>query len=375
MASRPKKMKHYLHFKPIITLILLGVLFLCYLAIAYNLKPAKIGSSAIDSIASSLNLHKPFYIVIIDAGSTGSRLLVFTFHTSILDRDLILDNELYEEIAPGLSSFADKPKEGVKTVIKLVEKAKSIIPELTWANTPISMKATAGLRLIEKDKADVLIEECRNYFSRSGFLMSKNSVSIMEGFDEGIFAWFTVNFLIGRLSTHNIDNTVAVLDLGGGSTQITYAPNEQDLKALDKHVYNIKAFNNNMSIYTHSHLGMGLMAARKAILTYDMDLDQFDKMSIIEVRSECINPIISKDWHYGGLDFLVKGPANGSHKTVKTLNYAGADEYRPVVRFLECTKIIKKFTDTIKERPIGLNKHEIYSVSYYFDRATEVITN
>lgn len=41
--------------------------------------------------------------------------------------------------------------------------------------------------------------------------------------DEGLFAWYTVNFLMGKL--HNISESFAALDLGGGSTQVTFSTN------------------------------------------------------------------------------------------------------------------------------------------------------
>jgi len=34
-------------------------------------------------------------------------------------------------------------------------------------------------------------------FKASPFLTNENSVSIMDGSDEGLFSWFTVNFLLG----------------------------------------------------------------------------------------------------------------------------------------------------------------------------------
>jgi ectonucleoside triphosphate diphosphohydrolase 5/6 len=63
----------------------------------------------------------------------------------------------------------------------------------------------------------------------------------MDGIDEGLFSWFTINFLLGiahllhiTFSKFNLNifadrlndphNTFATLDLGGGSTQITFAP-------------------------------------------------------------------------------------------------------------------------------------------------------
>lgn len=368
MAPRAKETNR----KYIIIITVLGGLFLGYIAIANDLKPVRMGSSALDSLAYSFNLHKPFYVVIVDAGSTGSRLLAFTFHYGLLDGKLILDSELYTQTKPGLSSFADNPTKAAESLARLLAKAKAVIPQSEWSNTPLTMKATAGLRLLPKEKAEGILGECKKLFDESGFFVNKNSVSIMEGTDEGIFAWFTLNFLFDRLNSHATENTFAALDLGGGSTQVTFAPNDSDFSRLEKHVYAINAFGQNMSIYTHSYLGMGLMAARKEILTYGMDKEKLKTQNAVEIHSECINPIISKEWHYAGQNYLVKGPLKPSHVIVKTQNYAGTDEDRPIVRFAECEKIISDYVSTIDSKPIGLKKHEVCAFSYYFDRATEV---
>lgn len=354
-------------------LMLLGTLFLGYIAIANDLKPMRIGSKAIDKLAFSFNLQKSFYVVVIDAGSTGSRVLAFSFHESIVNGNLILDNELYSEIKPGLSSFADNPKDAAKSLTTLLNKAKTVIPQSEWSRTLLTMKATAGLRLLPEDKANNILEECRKLFRMSGFQIAKNSISIMEGTDEGIFSWFTVNFLLDRFNSIGSQTTVAALDLGGGSTQITFQPNSDQAKQLEKHVYSINVLNHNMSLYTHSYLGMGLMAARNTILTYDMNLQETADLKLpIEIHSECINPIVSTEWSYSGRDYIVKGPINGTYKLIKTQNFAGGDENKPIVRFSECSKIIEKYVNTLTDKPIGLKDHEIYAFSYYFERATEV---
>ena len=43
------------------------------------------------------------YAVVLDAGSTGSRVLGFTFYHSPATRNLVLEDELWHEIKPGLS--------------------------------------------------------------------------------------------------------------------------------------------------------------------------------------------------------------------------------------------------------------------------------
>ncbi|XP_020280514.1 ectonucleoside triphosphate diphosphohydrolase 5 isoform X2 [Pseudomyrmex gracilis] len=372
LASRQKKTASQPGRKYFTVMMVLGVLFLGYIAIANDLKPIRIGSKAIDTLAFSFNLQKPFYVVVIDAGSTGSRVLAFSFHESILNGNLILDDELFSEIKPGLSSFADTPRDAANSLTTLLNKAKTVIPQSEWPRTLLTMKATAGLRLLPEHKANNILEECRKLFQTSGFQVAKNSISIMEGTDEGIFSWFTVNFLLDRFNSLSSQTTVAALDLGGGSTQVTFQPDSVQAKKLEKHVYSINVFNHNMSLYTHSYLGMGLMAARKAILTYNVNTENTDSKLPIEIHSECINPIVSTEWSYGGRNYIVKGPINGTYKLVKTQNFAGGDENKPVVRFSECLKIIEKYVSTLTEKPIGLKDHEIYAFSYYFERATEV---
>lgn len=60
------------------------------------------------------------------------------------------------------------------------------------------MKATAGLRLLPEKNADAILNEAKKLFTSSGFHVTDNSVSIMDGVDEGLFSWFTVNFLLGK---------------------------------------------------------------------------------------------------------------------------------------------------------------------------------
>ena len=46
----------------------------------------------------------------IDAGSTGSRVLGFSFHRSIIDNSLQLDEELWRQVKPGLSFYHEQPE-------------------------------------------------------------------------------------------------------------------------------------------------------------------------------------------------------------------------------------------------------------------------
>lgn len=312
---------------------------------------------AADQIAKSFGYHEPVYAVVIDAGSTGSRVLAFSFHKAYLDGRLMLDDELFVETKPGLSAFHKEPEQGAKSINMLLEKAKQRIPEKYWSQTPLVLKATAGLRLLPSHHAEDLLDAVKTLFKKSPFMTNEHSVSIMDGVDEGIFSWFTVNFLLDRLSA-NSDRTVAALDLGGGSTQVTFAPTTPSTLKQTEYIHSVKAVRGVIPVYTHSYLGLGLMAARKEILTYNHE--KTDK----NLTSLCVNPFINdKKFHYAGVDYLVSGDD-------RYANVRGDSD--PVVNFEDCSEIITNYVFS-KVVPLQeLHTKEINAFSYYFDRAAEV---
>ncbi|XP_077288291.1 ectonucleoside triphosphate diphosphohydrolase NTPase isoform X2 [Arctopsyche grandis] len=317
----------------------------------------------VDHIASRLGYYEPVYAVVIDAGSTGSRVLAYTFHKTYLGGQLILEDELFKEIKPGLSSYVDNPNKGAESIMSLLDIARTVIPEEYRAETPILLRATAGLRLLDPTAADKLLDVVRQAINRSGFKVSRDSVDIMDGSDEGICSWFTVNFLQGKLSD---DMTSAALDLGGGSTQITYEPHGSKAPSP---IITLPGPSRNISLYTYSYLNLGLMAARRGVLLTEND----EKAS--NVLSECINPLIKNNkWRYANTDYFVSGPQkNILYKEVKE-TASSVSERVPVVRLERCRGLISGMVKKLlpsAPNPSRLSDHHINAFSYYFDRAAE----
>lgn len=88
--------------------------------------------------------------------------------------------------------------------MSLLDIARTVIPEEYRAETPILLRATAGLRLLDPTAADKLLDVVRQAINKSGFKVSLDSVDIMDGSDEGICSWFTVNFLQGTLQVQTL---------------------------------------------------------------------------------------------------------------------------------------------------------------------------
>nr|XP_012597226.1 ectonucleoside triphosphate diphosphohydrolase 5 isoform X4 [Microcebus murinus] len=200
------------------------------------------------------------YGIMFDAGSTGTRIHVYTFVQKTPGQLPILEGEIFDSVKPGLSAFVDQPK------------------------------------------------QVKEIFRKSPFLVPKDSVSIMDGSYEGILAWVTVNFLTGQLHGHS-QETVGTLDLGGASTQITFLP--QFKKTLEQtprgYLTSFEMFNSTYKLYTHSYLGFGLKAARLATLgaleTQGIDGHTF--------RSACLPRWLEAEWIFGGVKYQYGGNQEG----------------------------------------------------------------
>uniref|UniRef100_A0A671UD36 nucleoside diphosphate phosphatase n=1 Tax=Sparus aurata TaxID=8175 RepID=A0A671UD36_SPAAU len=296
--------------------------------------------------SSPVNLTRVFYGVMFDAGSTGSRIHIYKFIQKDPVELPVLDNELYHAVKPGLSAYKDNPEEGGNTIRQLLKIAKKTVPEEEWHRTPVVLKATAGLRLLPEDKAHALLKEVRDVFDESPFFVPDNSVSIMNGANEGVLAWVTVNFLTGHLYS-NTRKTVGILDLGGGSTQITFLPKSKKTiqSAPSSYIAKFNLFNHTYQLYTHSYLGNGLYAARLATLGA-LGADVF--------TSSCLPKKFREDVTFGGTTYKVSGIPDG---------YAG---YK--LCYYEVMKVIKG----IVHQPYEVKGSSVfYAFSYYFDRAVE----
>lgn len=311
-------------------------------------------SPILERIASKLGYDKTQYAVIIDAGSTGSRVLAYKFHRSLIDNKLVLDEEIFRERKPGLSSFADNPLKGAHSIKLLLDEAKAFVPSNKWTDTPLVLKATAGLRLLPQSKAENILNAVRDLFIKSAFSVDGHAVEIMDGTDEGIFSWFTVNFLLGRLSK---TNQAAALDLGGGSTQATFAPTDpEQIPIYEKYVHAVNTLNREVNVFTHSYLGLGLMAARHAVFTKGYS----EQDTVVETG--CVNPIINnRTWIYANVEYKISGKDNPK-----------STQENPVVDFEVCLDAVKsKVIPLVKPKPFTLKQHTIAAFSYYFERAIE----
>ncbi|GAA6062555.1 hypothetical protein JCM10212_004116 [Sporobolomyces blumeae] len=214
------------------------------------------------------------YALMIDAGSTGSRLHLYTFSHCDPDPAALpkLEDEGFYTTKPGLSDYAGRPKDAAESLRGLMDHAIAGIPKEERACTPIAVKATAGLRLLGQKRSDEILNEIERWLKEEWpFSVVQDGVVVMDGRDEGVYAWITINFLLGLIGPNQPASagSAAVMDLGGASTQIVFEPifdpTSHSSLAPGDHVYDLEFAGDDHVLYQHSHLGYGLMQARRAV--------------------------------------------------------------------------------------------------------------
>ncbi|XP_033931609.1 ectonucleoside triphosphate diphosphohydrolase 5-like isoform X2 [Pseudochaenichthys georgianus] len=339
-----------------------GSLLLLLLLSVVHLSPAKVRISLLDlthsmggllpSLSRPANHSRIFYSVMFDAGSTGTRIHVYTFIHGGSEELPVLDNEMFHSIKPGLSAYADSPEMAGHTVRMLLKVAKKTVPRLEWKRTPLFLRATAGLRLLSAERARLLLEQVQHVFDESPFLVPDDSVSIMNGTNEGILAWISVNYLTGHLNAHS-ERTVGILDLGGGSTQITFLPKLRktiESVPVADYVAKYDISNSTFELYTYSYLGNGLMAARLATL----GALGAEGLEWRVFKSACLPKKFRDEWSFGGLTYRVSGDPDG------------------LAGYKLCYQEVLKVVKGIIHQPHELQDSNVfYAFSYYFDRAVD----
>lgn len=262
-------------------------------------------SSKSANIEPSSTTKDSQYAVVIDAGSTGSRVHVFKFNLANKG-ELELEFDEFDQLKPGLSSYPDKPDDAAKFLQPLLKVAMDNVPASARSSTPIMVGATAGLRLLPDGKADYILDAVRDYLETYPFKFSRDDVKILSGVDEGAFAWLTLNYLLGNLGLEYHD-TVAAIDLGGGSVQQAFAMSPSEIKESPKSDYikTLKGGGKEYSVYVHSYLGYGLMAARAAVLEIDPNGPEDD-------THPCIHEGFKGKYIYGNNEYLAEGNEKGA---------------------------------------------------------------
>lgn len=241
--------------------------------------------------ANELSANELSYRMVIDAGSTGSRLFVYSLQTdpsttAADDNTPLITRIGTRKTTPGLSSFLDAPPgAAAKSFMKLFDHALSIIPESSHKTTSIEIVATAGMRLLsDSDQTsiyDALYLGLSNHYSDVLPTLSRSSISTLSGNLEGFYGLLSANYHAGIISDQLVvkdgkeDEFLGALDMGGSSTQIVFlprgkkGPEEEDDKEVVSSSSEIETGSNTISniddFFVHSYLSYGVDQIRERL--------------------------------------------------------------------------------------------------------------
>jgi guanosine-diphosphatase len=327
----------------------------------------------------------------IDAGSTGSRIHVYRFNNCGSTPEL--EDEIFEQTAKkeggsGLSSYKGDAEGAAKSLDPLMDVAMKHVPDNIKSCTPVAVKATAGLRKLGPEMSAAILKAVRTRLETAYpfpvVAEEKGGVEVMDGKDEGVYAWITANYLLGKIGGPDKTPTAAVFDLGGGSTQIVFQPTFKiagggmpEKLAEGDHKYELSFGGREFTLYQHSYLGYGLMAAREnlhKVVIEAMHEENGSDKSWLEspVLNPCIVPGMSRD---------VTVEMSSDHPLGATVNVkmTGPKEGAPAQCRALAEKTLKKDADC-KLHPCAFNgvhqpsldktfaREDVYLFSYFYDR-------
>lgn len=350
------------------------------------------------SCTKSFSSQKPLiqYAIMIDAGSTGSRIHVYRFNncgpTPELESEVFKQTEKREG-GSGLSSYKEDAEGAAKSLDPLMDEAMEKVPDKLKVCTPVAVKATAGLRKLGPELSDNILKAVRHRLeTKYPFPVvseANGGVEVMDGKDEGVYAWITANYLLGKIGGPDKTPTAAVLDLGGGSTQIVFQPTFKEsadggmpAKLADgDHKYELSFGGRDFTLYQHSYLGYGLMEARNNLHAVIINATYEDNKtagiaSKAWLSQDVLNPCIAP-----GMRKEVEVHLGDSHPLGKsvTVNMTGPHKGSPV----QCRALAEKTLE--KDARCELNpcafkgvhqpsiektfsREDVYLFSYFYDR-------
>nr|XP_035965903.1 ectonucleoside triphosphate diphosphohydrolase 6 isoform X2 [Halichoerus grypus] len=324
---------------------------------------ARRGQQAHSPPGTAARGHEVFYGIMFDAGSTGTRVHIFQFARQPGETPT-LTHETFKALKPGLSAYADDVEKSTSGIQELLDVAKQDVPFDFWKATPLVLKATAGLRLLPGEKAQKLLQKVKEVFKASPFLVGDDCVSIMNGTDEAsqVIHMPSVTLSCRRFSVDHCQlpnslktpgkSSVGMLDLGGGSTQITFLPRVEDTLQTSPPGYltSLQMFNRTYKLYSYSYLGLGLMSARLAILGGMEGKPAEDGKELV---SPCLSPGFTGEWEHAEVTYRISG-----QKAVN-LHELCASRVSEILR----NKVHR--TEEVKDV-------DFYAFSYYYDLAANV---
>ncbi|KAF7659405.1 hypothetical protein LDENG_00297880 [Lucifuga dentata] len=217
------------------------------------------------------------YGIVIDSGSSRSTVYLYEWPGEKENDTGVVTEVMNCRVAgAGISEMNVSPEKDAaswKAFKDCMDNITKVIPPAKHKTTPLFLGATAGMRLLHKQdeqRSKEIMGNLTAYLSSLPFDF-QNAV-IITGQEEGLYGWITVNYIMGNFLEKNLWNTyvrpmgaktVGSMDLGGASTQIAFAV-QDDLRGED--YLQVQLYGYPYNVYTHSFLCYGKNEAERRVM-------------------------------------------------------------------------------------------------------------
>jgi guanosine-diphosphatase len=314
------------------------------------------------------------YAIMIDAGSTGSRIHIYKFNNC--GPVPAYEYEVFRMTHPALGMFGHDPARAAKTLDILLDVAVRVIPSSLHLCTPVAVKVTTlGLRMIGFADSNAILSAVHSRLSEHypfPIHHGTKGIAIMGSGEQGVFSWVTANYLLGVIGSVGgaaSASSHAVLDLGGASAQIVFEPTFDNNGKLEpgEHKYDLDFLGTVHVLYQHSHIGLGLMRARAHVHHLVESMASTQTSPDQDMHSEVPNPCLARNTRR-----LI-----GTHARNVTMSGADVGSFEACSRVVELV-LAKDATCAVKPCAFNgvyqPNLHETFPadnillLSYFYDR-------
>ncbi|KAM5291979.1 ectonucleoside triphosphate diphosphohydrolase 3 [Ctenodactylus gundi] len=216
------------------------------------------------------------YGVVLDAGSSRTTVYVYQWPAEKENNTGVVSQTLKCTVrGSGISSHGNNPQDVPKAFDDCMRAVQEQVPAQLHGATRVYLGATAGMRLLRlqnETAAKAVLASIQSYFESQPF--DFRGAQVISGQEEGVYGWITANYLKGSFLERSLwhawvhprgAETTGALDLGGASTQISFAvgdavgPNASDIVQVSLYGYTYR-------LYTHSFQCYGRDQAEKRLL-------------------------------------------------------------------------------------------------------------
>ncbi|CAI9112649.1 OLC1v1013122C1 [Oldenlandia corymbosa var. corymbosa] len=242
-----------------------------------------------------------YYTVVLDCGSTGSRVNVYKWMFKDGSK-LPLLLESYPENSdttygcqyhcrqtePGLDKFVGNASGVMVSLEPLIRLAEQWVPVDKHSLTPIFVLATAGMRKLEAESARLVLEDVQKVLKKHSFFYRKDWIRVLSGTEEAHYGWVSLNYKMGIFGNLSRLPSLGLLDLGGSSLQVV---TEVDKSRDGDHIMisKVGSFERRILAYSLPAFGLNEAFDRSVVLLTHSEALRERGNGVFEVLHPCLS--------------------------------------------------------------------------------------